>query len=193
MWISWITHNYYAGLQTVFFKIKQTMHTHKHARKNKKKQTQVQMKSIIRITIYFKKNALSFVLKREMLPAFLISESSWLNNKGPWKRIENFLTFVLQEKVWNEFEFLVLYEWTSLLKENISLNKSGRTLFLYKNINFNIWNLYMSSNFKILNCLNKGSVWASNELLEIILRTFFCSRKILFKLVVYVDPHTEIQ
>ena len=37
MWVSLITHNYYAGLQTFFFlKIKQTMHTHKHARKEQK-------------------------------------------------------------------------------------------------------------------------------------------------------------
>ena len=45
------------------------------------------------------KNALSLVLKREILSIFLISDSSRLNNLNPWKRIANFLMFVLQEKL----------------------------------------------------------------------------------------------
>ena len=45
---------------------------------------------------YTKKNDLSLELNKAVLEALWISELRELNILGPWKRSENFVTFVLQ-------------------------------------------------------------------------------------------------
>ena len=70
-------------------------------------------------------------------------------------------------------EFLLLNECTSQLSKNMSLKLLGRRCFLLRYITLLIWNLIISSNFRIRKLTKIGLACASKGPLETILIKHF--------------------